>query len=238
MKAVVFDFRDTIVNVSDAYKEMEGELWRFVAKERPETTRGSFDAALALSRRRVIDSLRGTAHVYDWNLLISSLLGELGIAASDSKKKALLNRYTRDFYQHVKLYGESKRLLKDLKEQGYKLGVVIDGDSAVERHVIDKFGLGELFDSIVISEEVGYGKITGKPLALCIKELRVRPKDALVIGDRLDKDIRNANRLGAVSVRVLRKKGRYASDTPRGDMDTPSYTISNLFEIKRILEKA
>lgn len=56
--------------------------------------------------------------------------------------------------------------------------------------------LNEYFDTIIISEEVGFSKPDKRIFELALKKLNVQPENTLFVGDDLEKDIagcQNAN---------------------------------------------
>jgi putative hydrolase of the HAD superfamily len=68
-------------------------------------------------------------------------------------------------------------LLKELKLNGYKIGLVTDNKSDRVNMILDQLNLRELFDSVVISADVGSGKKESKifdtilgDLSLCYNE--------------------------------------------------------------------
>lgn len=67
------------------------------------------------------------------------------------------------------------------------------------------------------------------------KKLKADPKQTLVIGDRLDKDIMHANKLGCVSVRLIRHGGRYANFVGTKSTEKPKFTIFSLNEVPKLL---
>ena len=54
-----------------------------------------------------------------------------------------------------------------------------------------------------------------------------------MVGDRLDTDIRPANKLGIKTIRTT--SSLFKSQEPIDKFELPSYTISNLTEIPKIL---
>src|SRR5690348_3333370 len=79
-------------------------------------------------------------------------------------------------------------------------------------------------------------KFTSAPLENVLKKLKVDPKSALVVGDRIDKDIIHANKLNCLSVKLERKKGRYTHQTALSNLEKPNYTIQNLKQLIKIIK--
>jgi putative hydrolase of the HAD superfamily len=49
-------------------------------------------------------------------------------------------------------------VLAALRKEGYRIGMIANGDSTGARNIIKAIGLQDYFDAIIISEEVGIEK--------------------------------------------------------------------------------
>jgi|GEM_PF-3002438 putative hydrolase of the HAD superfamily len=235
IRAVIFDFRDTIIDVKPTFRARDIAVFRFLEKKGYEMSRQEVSSNIAKSVASMKKEVSGTAKAYDFDFLLREFLKISKIKLDERAFKGMHKAYFDAFYRNIRLYKEAIETLKFLSTNGYKLGLVIDGNPEIEINIIEGFGLSRFFDSIVISEQVGHGKSTAIPLKRCIEDLKMNPKRILVIGDRMDKDIRPANRLGAVSVRLVRSSGRYSAQQVKSGLDRPKFTIRNLSGIKRLL---
>ena len=78
-------------------------------------------------------------------------------------------------------------MLKDLKENGFILGLITDGRSITQRNKLQSLQISDFFDSIIISEENGFSK--PHPFNYQQIEARYIKSDVfLYIGDNTDKD--------------------------------------------------
>jgi putative hydrolase of the HAD superfamily len=103
------------------------------------------------------------------------------------------------------------------------IGLVTDGDPAVQRSKLRALGLADAFDAVVISDAWGraYRKPHRLPFDIALGSLGVEACDAVFIGDRPDKDVIGATRAGMRAIRV--RTGEYAGHpnrvTPWGEAD-------------------
>jgi len=97
-------------------------------------------------------------------------------------------------YPHVNT--EAKPVLKKLKERGIKIGLISNAarSSRTYRRMLNFYGIGEYFDSLTISCEVGYLKPAREIFHAALNELSVEPHEALHVGDLFKADV-----VGAVS---------------------------------------
>lgn len=62
----------------------------------------------------------------------------------------------------------------------------------------------------------------------------VAPQDIVVVGDRIDMEIRAANGLGCTAVRLRLPKGKYASLEPAEDLEVPAHTAQDFHELMQL----
>jgi HAD superfamily hydrolase (TIGR01662 family) len=127
------------------------------------------------------------------------------------------------------------QVLHELKKQ-YKLGIVSNTTTSREEHVriaLKKIGIERNFDVIVTSVDVGYEKPHEKIFLTALRKLGVEPNEAVMVGNRISKDILGANKLGMKS--ILYKWNERYSDKIKSNLEKPDYTIKSLNEILPIL---
>lgn len=125
--------------------------------------------------------------------------------------------------------------LIELRERGYKLGVISNGKSVKQWEKIIRLRLHHFFHTVVISEDVGSEKPDVKIFQAALNQLGLKPNETLYVGDCPETDILGANKAGLISVRVIRenqKAERSLSEDLR-----PKYTIGNLRELLEILSE-
>ncbi|RMF89377.1 MAG: HAD family hydrolase [Planctomycetota bacterium] len=119
----------------------------------------------------------------------------------------------------------------------YRLGIVTDGHAAVQRRKIESLGLWGRVDCIVITDDLGrkYWKPDPTPFVSCCRSLRVKPHEAVFVGDHPERDIFGAKRAGLTAIRIRRPDGffRDREDLPHAK---PWRTITDLMELPRLLE--
>jgi HAD superfamily hydrolase (TIGR01549 family) len=117
-----------------------------------------------------------------WDDLIAILLPEADIELF----KKTVNEMYKDVYKHVKLIGDANKVLKELKNRGFKLGLVSGSNRSYADDVLKalKFDFSVL-DVRVHSEDTERHKPDPDPILLALKKLKVKPKEAIYIGDSL-----------------------------------------------------
>jgi HAD superfamily hydrolase (TIGR01662 family) len=92
--------------------------------------------------------------------------------------------------------------LRDIRERGYKLGIVSNATPSgdVMRHDLEVLGLADLVDAATYSSEVGYRKPDPRIYRSVTQALNVDPSACLFVGDRVKEDILGSQALGMRAV--------------------------------------
>ena len=141
---------------------------------------------------------------------IDELLKQEGLE-SEEVKKACLQAYR---YQEpdIHLYPGVEQMLKDLKAQGYLLGIITDGRPEGQRAKIKALGLEALVDQIIVTDEFG-GAEYRKPNPLAFEtmseKLGVEYSQMCYVGDNINKDFIAPQQLGMSSIWFKNPDGLY-----------------------------
>jgi HAD superfamily hydrolase (TIGR01662 family) len=109
---------------------------------------------------------------------------------------AAVNAYLKEKYFHLKPYPGVKETLRELKRQGFKLGVLSDGLRLKAWMRLNEAGLDEFFDAVVTYEDTGEKKPAKAPFLRICKELSVNPEDCLMVGDWPERDVQGGRSVG------------------------------------------
>jgi YjjG family noncanonical pyrimidine nucleotidase len=121
------------------------------------------------------------------------LFAELGVDADVDEMATL---FVRSLGLHGELYPGVSRLLDDLAARA-RLALVTNGLSDVQRARLERLGLTDRFETVVISSEVGATKPGREIFDIAFERLgRPSTDTALMIGDSLSSDIRGASDYG------------------------------------------
>ncbi|MBR1821553.1 MAG: YjjG family noncanonical pyrimidine nucleotidase [Clostridia bacterium] len=102
----------------------------------------------------------------------------------------------------VALLGEQAQLLPHAEEAVRQIAaalpviILTNGITAVQKNRLARSPLKNVVSGMVISEEVGVSKPRPEIFYEALERLGVRPRDALMIGDGVNSDIRGANNAG------------------------------------------
>lgn len=94
--------------------------------------------------------------------------------------------------QGVTFYPETLSVLTSLKKRGAHLGVISNLWPFPAQHIFERHGLGEYFDDLIFSFEVGSRKPDSGIFDEACRRFGVSAADCLMIGDGLGSDIQGA----------------------------------------------
>jgi 2-haloacid dehalogenase len=121
-------------------------------------------------------------------------------------------------------------LLRRLAER-YRLAVVSNFDyTPTALDILERGGVVELFDAIVVSDEVGWRKPKRDIFDVALARLGVRAEESLFVGDRADMDVLGAQQIGMDAAWI----NRDGEPLPSG-IAPPTYEIRDLGELAGIL---
>lgn len=232
LDVVLFDLDDTLHDDTHAYSNAAEEVAREVAAEH------GIDA-LALKAAYIAES-EGFWHrlsPLDLKVKLASLrasmwrsaLERVGIDDADLAQQSA-ERYNAYRVKYFTLFPGTTELLRALRDRGMKLGVVTNGLSETHREKIALLRIGEYFDAIFLSDEVGMVKPDPLLFAHACRTLGGAPSHAAMVGDRYDRDIRGAMEAGLYTIWLNVRN----EELPPG-ASPPDATCSSIGEAGRIL---
>jgi FMN phosphatase YigB (HAD superfamily) len=110
----------------------------------------------------------------------------------------------------------------------YKIGIIANQSPGSEER-LTRWGLMPFISVCITSAEVGVEKPDPTIFDLALRQAECTASEAVIIGDRLDNDIRPARLLGWKTIRVLQGPGRF--QTPRDHLDEPDITVPDVKSI-------
>ena len=107
-----------------------------------------------------------------------------------------VNAYLKEKYLHLKPYPGVVKTLRELKRQGYKLGVVSDGVRLKAWMRLNEAGLDGYFDAVVTYDDTGKRKPAKEPFLLICDQLNIKPEECLMLGDWPERDVQGGRLAG------------------------------------------
>lgn len=215
MRAILFDLDDTLLDREASVGVfLQGQYLRY------KPVHVSYEAYR--DRFRELDE-----HGYvDKRQVYQTLIDEFAIPASVGE---LVADFRSKAWDDSRLFPDASKVLKQLRRQGYKLGVITNGSMESQFAKLHKSGLASFVDVALISEEEKVKKPDVAIFERAAYKLGVRTAMCVFVGDNPLVDIGGAYDAG---MKTVWRKG-YLS-WPEGLAVVPDYTITALTELLAI----
>ena len=175
----------------------------------------------------LVKSLEEASERYDPSPFVS-VLNQL---IPDPEHQDFVRKSGRYPKELEKPYPDAERLLVSLAGK-YRLGVIANQPDGTEARLRD-YGLRSFFSVCISSTELGISKPDPEIFRVALREAGCKPEEGVMIGDRIDNDIKPAKALGMQTVRILQGVGRL--QRPRTADEQPDATVKDLAELGKIL---
>ena len=194
---IIFDLWRTIIPLTDEHKASAMRGLKSALKENNDRFEDLWNDDRATRETMPLD-----AYIRSLRSIMKRSWSDADImAAKASRISAHISAFTE-------VDDELLGLLVKLRERGYKLGLISNCTSDM-RMMLGEVGLLDLFDSVVLSAEVGTLKPEAAIYRICMEQLNV--SDGFYIGDGDNNELKGARQVGLVDVLVDYGEGREAS---------------------------
>lgn len=226
-RAIVFDLDHTLF---DRYGTLRETLHAFYQHYRNIIPK---EVSLEQFIEKLIETEKQYIH-YDWIRVIHEC-AKVGIISpmSDEEVKQAVGVIVNKCWPIAAVeYPFTKPTLKRLKEMGYKIGLITNGNHKPQSLKLEMLGLADYFDEIVISGDVGANKPDPAPFRAFAEKIGIDPKEMIYVGDHPLNDVEGSRRAGYTPVWVKTINNWIFEDIKRAD-----YEINTVEELPELLRK-
>lgn len=125
-----------------------------------------------------------------------------------------------------------REMMVEFRRQGYKLGIITNGESKLQWRKIELLDFIPLFDKILVSGDLDCAKPDAKIFRRMAEELKVKMDEFLFIGDGPVIDIQGSYNAGCTPVFV-----KTSGDWHYQGIKEPEIQINDVTELPELLEK-
>ena len=220
LKTVIFDLDNTLIDFmtmkklscSAAISAMI-DAGLNVSKEKAVKELFSLYDMYGLEEKKIFQKfLKKVAKKIDYEILAS------GIVAYRRVRAGFLEPYP-----HV------SEVLFELKRRSIKLAIVSDAPRLKAWIRLVSMKINHLFDVVVTFDDTKEFKPSTVPFKLAFKKLKIKASECLMVGDRPERDIQGAKKLG-----MLTCFAKYGNPTAKGS--EADYEIDDIKELLEIVE--
>jgi putative hydrolase of the HAD superfamily len=227
---IILDLDDTIIN----FTGMSEESWRAICHESADEL-GVDGAALhaALMTERVAfwadpETNQFGRHnlVRASEMIVERALTRVG-AGSTEQAAALARLYSERRHALVHVFPDAIATLEALRARGHRLAMLTNGGTESQRGKIVRFDLARHFDYIQVEGEFGHGKPDARVYRNVLARLGAEPRDAMMVGDDLERDVAGPQQVGIQGVWI----DRAGAGLPPGCPVRPDRIIASLSDL-------
>ncbi|OLQ93522.1 noncanonical pyrimidine nucleotidase, YjjG family [Vibrio panuliri] len=217
---ILFDADETLFKF-DAFKGMQLMFKRMGV----EYTREDFEQYQKVNKPLWVDYQNGTISAEDIKHTRFK-----GYAQQFNTTTAELNSAFLDAMADIcSMIPQARELLEALQGKA-KLGIITNGFTELQDVRLAKMGLSDMFEHVIISEEVGVAKPDVGIFSHAMEKMGLPDKNkVLMVGDNLHSDVLGGVNFGIDTCWLN------AAEQPHCQDITPSYTVKCLSELKAIL---
>ena len=226
IEAVLFDLDDTLIYTGEIFSEQMQEYVSMVA-EKINVEEKDLMAAL-----RVINDegyKRIGVNPKRWEAVVENLAMQFDRGETEIRENinVLLKIYSRE----PRIREGVRGLLNVFQESGVKMALVTHANVEWTHFKLNRLGLWDYFDSVVIVDENGHKKSDDWKKGM--DSLKVDAEKCLVVGDSLEGDIRPEDELGARTVWLPNPW----VVTSQGKVPEKTVAINEIFDLLAALDR-
>ena len=186
IKAILFDLDNTLI-----------DFMKMKEKSCEAAVDAMISAGLKAEKEKTLKVLfklydkYGIEHKHIFEKLLKKITGKVdyriiahGTIAYRKLKETQLN-----------LYPGAMQVLIELKKK-HKLAIITDAPRMNAWNRLVSLKIDDFFDVVITAADVRKQKTSFAPFRAALKALKVRPEEALMVGDRIKRDIETAQKLG------------------------------------------
>jgi len=160
-----------------------------------------------------------------WNRWNMTLLKTIGI---DENRELLARRINEQWFDYADLqvFPDAAQTLRELKRRRVKLGVVTNALAEEIEKMFEKLNLNNIFDVAVGCDACKKAKPSREIFCYALDRLKVRPENAVFVGDSIKYDYEGAKEAGMKTVLISRD----------GDAPVGVESVTNLNEILKYID--
>lgn len=229
IKAVFFDYDDTIINVETSREYARHTVANFIA------------SMLDLSEEQLVGIIKDveirmeSMGVFDRRVWFKEVFKSLNLKLDPIIIDKLVTLYWDSWISRSKLFPDTLPVLNSLRQCGYRIGLITntDGEPGLKRNRIRRDKLENVFDLIVVAgDDTRSVKPSAEPFKVALKLMSIKGCEAMYVGDRPEVDVPGAKAMGMHTVLVDRRGLLTISNVN----SKPDYIIKSLFELPKILK--
>lgn len=201
VKGVLIDLDNTLYCFSSANAYALRKVHAFLCKKRP-MSYAAFEKEYEAGWKRLFGSLGSVPSAHSRFILFQSVLEKNAILKPYLLACKLEEIYFKNLYKKAKADPQALLFLKECRQQKIPVCLVTDLFGTVQTNKLLRMKLDKYVDFIVTNDELGVDKPHPSLFQRGLEKLGISAKEAIMVGDNPENDIKGAQALGIRSYLV------------------------------------
>lgn len=192
IKAVLFDFDETLQDRTEAFEDYMDTFFDTFCPDI------SADEREKRKQDMRVTGKGGYVNRVEWYAQLCDMWSWSDAPSAED----LAMHYDTVFGDHNVIFPDSEKLLAELKNRGYIVGIITNGPSILQHHKLDTSGLRSYCDIIVVSGDIDIHKPDPEIFRYTADKLGLKTEECIYVGDNPVNDIQGALESGMKAVRM------------------------------------
>lgn len=236
---ILFDFDNTLVPTLEAnlyaFQKGKDKLLEFFAAKDAENIASKYQTLVTETYPWPPDSFKLGHHEWRVKLWESALKNECNVSSDNNAKPSAAEMY--ELWRSARLEkmaftNEISSLIQELAKD-YKIAIVTNSDSVIQREKLAACGAEKFFKTIVISSDQAHPKPHPVMFHTACSQINVDPQNCVMVGDNLAHDIQGGKNAGLMATVWIKLEG---SSWNEGDPE-PDFVVASVLSLPKILDK-
>lgn len=237
VKVIFFDMGNTLLHFHygklDDEKDMQGLIYltKYLNKFNSNITLDEVKNGFYESWMEGIKDRKITLTEYPIEDFLNCFLEKYKLNLNLKQCIEAINLFYTEYREQVYFENNICNTLKTIKDKGYKIGVISNTCyyDEVMKECFRKAGIYSFIDNFTFSYSLGIGKPNIQIFKTAIREMKITPIEAVMVGDNLKSDIKPALDLGMRTIWLNHKNKNISGDI------TPNLIISSISELPKYI---
>lgn len=223
IKAVVFDLDHTLF---DRYATLT-EIAKSIRQKLPVDPKLS-DEKIA----EIMIKADKTYVYYGWDKIREYIANESGLFAEKINGNDYSDFIFSEFMNIAVPYPFTIPTLKNLKANGFKLGLITNGKPGLQERKLEMLGLDSIFDRVLVSGQYNCPKPDTTAFKMMAEWLSLKPSEMMYVGDNPLNDVDASRKAGYIPVYV-----NTVGSWPRPDIEQCELQVETIDEIPELVKQ-
>lgn len=234
-KECIFDLYGTLADIRT--DEEEEELWQTMAAEfspwgmieDPKELHREYHRLIQEETSRLSAQSSGFEPEIELNVVFAGLFRKETVHRDDPLVWNAGRRFRELSRDYIRLYEGVPKMLRTLREEGRRVWLLSNAQRIFTAYELDMLGITCLFDGIYLSSDYGCKKPDPAFFRILLRERKIEPAEAIMIGNDGTCDIAGAKQMGIATLYL------HTATSPDGVFPEADYVLPEP-DMKKVTE--